>query len=110
VELVFNDKFSCVSNCLIGVNGYCAVPETPQIKHVYTAVAQNYHRESVPVIGVEWTVSDEPFVSSSSSDVGTERFIKTNRLCFHHISPNFESVSAKILSSVFGVTSFWNNL
>jgi len=38
------------------------VPETPEITSVYSATIQNYRQESVPVICVEWTVSDATFV------------------------------------------------
>jgi len=38
----------------------CTVPEMPEIKKVFSATMENYRRELVPVICVEWTVSDEP--------------------------------------------------
>lgn len=38
------------------------MPETPEIKRVYSTTAQNYRNELVPVICVEWTVSDEPLL------------------------------------------------
>jgi len=37
-----------------------AVPETPEIKNVYSTVIQNYRYKSVPIICVEWTVSNKP--------------------------------------------------
>ena len=40
---------------------YCVVPETPEIKEVYSTTTRNYRQELIPVICVEWTVSDEPF-------------------------------------------------